>query len=98
MDELDTSSDSEDIESLVPNSYIQDKLKSLNILIMGGHQIWQNRLKELYPYFNYIDSDNVNFDINVNNGRTENKNKVIYIGSNNFSYFRDLVINIILEK
>ena len=65
MDELDTSSDSEDIESLVPNSYIQDKLKSLNILIMGGHQIWQNRLKELYPYFNYIDSDNVNFDINV---------------------------------
>lgn len=98
LDELDTSSDSEDIESLVPNSYIQDKLKSLNILIMGGHQIWQNRLKELYPYFNYIDSDNVNFDINVNNGRTENKNKVIYIGSNNFSYFRDLVINIILEK
>lgn len=91
---------------------------------MGCHQIWQNRLKELYPYFNYIDSDNVNFDINVtrnadivlfntlycshslyykmknnvNNGRTENKNKVIYIGSNNFSYFRDLVINIILEK
>ena len=124
LDELDTSSDSEDMESLVPNSYIQDKLKSLNILIMGGHQIWQNRLKELYPYFNYIDSGNVNFDINitrnadivlfntlhcshslyykmknnVNNGRTENKNKVIYIGSNNLSYFKDLISNIILEK
>ena len=32
---------------------------------MGGHQIWQNKLKELYPYFNYIDSENVNFDINI---------------------------------
>lgn len=66
LDELDTSSNNnEGIESLVPNKDIQDKLKSLNILIMGGHQIWQNRLKELYPYFNYIDSDNVNFDINI---------------------------------
>lgn len=66
LDEFDTSSDNnEEIESLVPNKDIQDKLKSLNILIMGGHQIWQNKLKELYPYFNYIDSENVNFDINI---------------------------------
>ena len=66
LDEFDTSSgNNEEIESLVPNKDIQDKLKSLNILIMGGHQIWQNKLKELYPYFNYIDSENVNFDINI---------------------------------
>ena len=32
---------------------------------MGGHQIWQNKLKELYPDFTYIDSDNINFDINI---------------------------------
>lgn len=67
LDEFDISSsdNNEEMESLVPNNYIQDKLKSLNILIMGGHQIWQNKLKELYPYFTYIDSDNINFDINI---------------------------------
>lgn len=66
LDEFDTSSgNNEEMESLVPNKDIQDKLKSLNILIMGGHQIWQNKLKELYPDFTYIDSDNINFDINV---------------------------------
>lgn len=125
VDELDCPEE-EAVEetSIVPNSYVQGKLKSLNILIMGGHQVWQNRLKELYPYFNYIDSENVNYDINitrnadvvlfntlhcshtlyykmknnVNNGREENKGKVIYIGSNNLNYFKEIVSNIVLEK
>lgn len=100
-----------------PNSYVENKLKSYNILIMGGHQIWQNRLKEVYPYFTYIDSDNVNFDINitrnadfiffntlhcshtlyyriknnVNNGRTNNKEKIVLVSSNNLDYFKNLV-------
>lgn len=125
VDELDCPEE-EAIEetSIVPNSYVQGKLKSLNILIMGGHQVWQNRLKELYPYFNYIDSENVNYDINitrnadvvlfntlhcshtlyyrmknnVNNGREENKGKVIYIGSNNLNYFKEVISNLVLEK
>lgn len=125
VDELDCPEE-EAVEetSIVPNSYVQGKLKSLNILIMGGHQVWQNRLKELYPYFNYIDSENVNYDINitrnadvvlfntlhcshtlyyrmknnVNNGREENKGKVIYIGSNNLNYFKEIVSNLVLEK
>lgn len=125
VDELDCPEE-EVVEetSIVPNSYVQGKLKSLNILIMGGHQVWQNRLKELYPYFNYIDSENVNYDINitrnadvvlfntlhcshtlyyrmknnVNNGREENKGKVIYIGSNNLNYFKEIVSNLVLEK
>lgn len=125
VDELDCPEE-EAVEetSIVPNSYVQDKLKSLNILIMGGHQVWQNRLKELYPYFNYIDSENVNYDINitrnadvvlfntlhcshtlyyrmknnVNNGREENKGKVIYIGSNNLNYFKEVISNLVLEK
>ena len=125
VDELDCPEE-EAVEetSIVPNSYIQGKLKSLNILIMGGHQVWQNRLKELYPYFNYIDSENVNYDINitrnadvvlfntlhcshtlyyrmknnVNNGREENKGKVIYIGSNNLNYFKEVISNLVLEK
>lgn len=125
VDELDCPEE-EAVEetSIVPNSYVQGKLKSLNILIMGGHQVWQNRLKELYPYFNYIDSENVNYDINitrnadvvlfntlhcshtlyyrmknnVNNGREENKGKVIYIGSNNLNYFKEVISNLVLEK
>ena len=125
VDELDCPEE-EAVEetSIVPNSYVQGKLKSLNILIMGGHQVWQNRIKELYPYFNYIDSENVNYDINitrnadvvlfntlhcshtlyyrmknnVNNGREENKGKVIYIGSNNLNYFKEIVSNLVLEK
>ena len=125
VDELDCP-EAEEVEetSIVPNSYVQGKLKSLNILIMGGHQVWQNRLKELYPYFNYIDSENVNYDINitrnadvvlfntlhcshtlyyrmknnVNNGREENKGKVIYIGSNNLNYFKEVVNSLVLEK
>lgn len=125
VDELDCPEE-EAVEetSIVPNSYVQGKLKSLNILIMGGHQVWQNRLKKLYPYFNYIDSENVNYDINitrnadvvlfntlhcshtlyyrmknnVNNGREENKGKVIYIGSNNLNYFKEVISNLVLEK
>ena len=103
-----------------PNSYVESKLKSLNILVMGGHQTWQNRLKEIYPYFTYIDSDNVNFDINitrnadiiffnilhcshtlyyriknnVNNGRTNNKEKIILVSSNNLDYFKKIVTHI----
>ena len=107
-----------------PNSYVESKLKSLNILVMGGHQIWQNRLKEIYPYFTYIDSDNVNFDINitrnadiiffntlhcshtlyyriknnVNNGRTNNKEKIVLVSSNNLDYFKDIVSKTLFES
>lgn len=48
---------SSDASANYPTKYIENRLKDLNIVIMGGHQIWQNRLKEIYPYFNYIDSD-----------------------------------------
>lgn len=125
LDKIDIEDKSGDsIENLLPNSYIQDRLKEKNIVIMGGHQIWQNKLKELYPYFTYIDADNVNYDINItrnadiilfntlhcshtlyyrvknntNNGRTDNKNKLIYIGSNNLNYFRDVITNLITDK
>lgn len=119
VDELDCPEE-EAVEetSIVPNSYVQGKLKSLNILIMGGHQVWQNRLKELYPYFNYIDSENVNYDINITRNadvvlfntlhcshtlyyrmkNNVNNGKVVYIGSNNLNYFKEIVSNLVLEK
>ena len=100
-----------------PNSYVEKRLRELNIVVMGGHQIWQNRLKEIYPYFTFIDAENVNYDINitrnadfiffntlhcshtlfyrvkanVNNGRKNNKEKLIFIGSNNLANFKEIV-------
>ena len=122
LEEIDTATPISSSDSNRPTSYIENRLKSMNIVIMGGHQIWQNRLKEIYPYFNYIDSDNVNYDINitrnadiiffntlhcshtlfyriknnVNNGRTNNKEKLVYIGSNNLGYFKDVVSKTVL--
>lgn len=106
------------------NKYIEDKLKDLNILVMGGHQTWQNKLKETYPYFNYIDTNNVNYDINktrnadiiffntrycshtlfykiknnVNNGRNNKKDKLIFIENNNLNYFKKIVNQTVLKS
>lgn len=124
VDALDTAEVEAEESPALPNSYVQGRLKNLNVLIMGGHQVWQNRLKELYPDFKYLDSDNVNYDINItrnadivffntlhcshtlyyrmknniNNGRMERKNKVIYISSNNLDYFKEMVSKAALGK
>ena len=124
VDALDTAEEEAEESPVLPNSYVQGRLKNLNVLIMGGHQVWQNRLKELYPDFKYLDSDNVNYDINItrnadivffntlhcshtlyyrmknniNNGRAERKNKVIYISSNNMEYFKEMVSKAALGK
>lgn len=124
VDALDTAEKVVEKSSVLPNSYVQGRLKNLNVLIMGGHQVWQNRLKELYPDFKYLDSDNINYDINItrnadivffntlhcshtlyyrmknniNNGRDERKNKVIYISSNNLDYFKEMVSKAALGK
>lgn len=124
VDALDTAEEEAEESPVLPNSYVQGRLKNLNVLIMGGHQVWQNRLKELYPDFKHLDSDNVNYDINItrnadivffntlhcshtlyyrmknniNNGRDERKNKVVYISSNNLEYFKEMVSKAALGK
>lgn len=93
---LDTAEEEAEESPALSNSYVLGRLKNLNVLIMGGHQVWQNRLKELYPDFKYLDADIVFFNTlhcshtlyyrmknNINNGRNERKNKVIFISSNN---------------
>lgn len=117
IDEQDTEVETELTAAVKPNSYVGKRLRELNIVVMGGHQIWQNRLKEIYPYFTFIDAENVNYDINitrnadfiffntlhcshtlfyrvkanVNNGRKNNKEKLIFIGSNNLANFKEIV-------
>lgn len=36
-----------------------------NIVIIGGHEIWQNHMKKEFPNFTYIGSEQYNFDVNV---------------------------------
>lgn len=117
IDEQDAEAETEITADVKPNSYVERKLRELNVVVMGGHQIWQNRLKEIYPYFTFIDAENVNYDINitrnadyvffntlhcshtlfyrikanVNNGRKNNKEKLIFIGSNNLANFKEIV-------
>lgn len=126
LEEMESAAEdySSDASVNYPSQYIENHLKNLNIVIMGGHQLWQNKLKEIYPYFNYIDTDNVNFDINitrnadyvffntlhcshtlfykiknnVNNGRTNNKEKLVFISSNNLSYFKEVVSKSVLPQ
>lgn len=38
---------------------------SKKIVVIGGFFSWQQRLKEIYPNFTYIDTDNLNFDVNL---------------------------------
>ena len=44
---------------------LEKLIRSKKILVMGGHINWQNRIKEVYPSFTYMDSDNVNFDVSI---------------------------------
>lgn len=40
-------------------------LSNKRIVVVGGHENWQNKLKSLYPDFTFIGADDINFDINV---------------------------------
>ena len=51
--------------SIQPTPHLESLLKQLNIVIVGGHRIWQNKVKDVYPYFSFIDADNINYDINL---------------------------------
>lgn len=42
-----------------------DKLKNSKGLIIGGHNKWQDRMKELLPNYIFIHPDNMNFDIRL---------------------------------
>lgn len=42
-----------------------DKLKQVKAVIIGGHNKWQQRMKELLPNFIFIHTDMLNFDLSV---------------------------------
>lgn len=49
----------------ISDSSLKVKLRNLKVLVIGGHVNWQNKLKEIYPEFSYIASDNVNFNVGM---------------------------------
>lgn len=42
-----------------------NKLHQVKAIIIGGHEKWQTRMKELLPNFGFIHTDMVNFDLSV---------------------------------
>lgn len=61
---IDLNKDDVNSINLVERS-LKSKLKGLKVLVIGGHVNWQNKLKEIYPEFSYIASDNVNFNVGM---------------------------------
>lgn len=45
-----------------------DKLKEINGVIIGGHEKWQQKMKEYLPKFIFIHTDMLNFDVTALNG------------------------------
>lgn len=43
------------------------RLKSLNAVIVGGHERWQAKMKESLPKCTFIHTDMINFDVNILN-------------------------------
>ena len=46
-----------------------ERLKEYKGVIVGGHDNWQRKMKELLPNFKYIQTDALNFDINILNDK-----------------------------
>ena len=44
---------------------LERALRGMKVLVIGGHANWQNKIKEKYPKFPYIDHENVNFNVNI---------------------------------
>lgn len=58
-----------DSREAYPNEAIDfDKLKSFKAVLIGGHEKWQARMKELLPEFVFIHPGNHNFDLRLLDG------------------------------
>lgn len=42
-----------------------NRIKKYNAIVIGGHEKWQQRMKELLPNFRFIRHDNLNFDTKI---------------------------------
>lgn len=44
---------------------IPPELKDLRFVVVAGHPRWQEKMKTLFPKFNYLNADNLSFDLNL---------------------------------
>ena len=58
-----------------------EELKSFKAVLIGGHEKWQQKMKEYLPNFVFIRTDNLNFDVKLLDGV-----KVIYVFTNYLSH------------
>ena len=54
-------------EEYIEKDIDTNKLKNVKAVVIGGHEKWQQRMKELLPNFTFIHPDALNFDINILN-------------------------------
>lgn len=46
-----------------------ERLKEYKGVIVGGHDSWQRKIKEMLPNFKFISTDALNFDVNILNNK-----------------------------
>ena len=52
----------------VNNVFVEPDTSNKRIVVIGGFFSWQQRLKEIFPNFIYIDTDDLSFDVNLVKG------------------------------
>lgn len=55
-------------EEFVEEEINLENLKQYKSVVIGGHEKWQQKMKELLPNFIFIHPDNLNFDVRILNG------------------------------
>lgn len=55
-------------EGFIEEKINPEELKNYKAVVIGGHEKWQQRMKELLPNFIFIHPDNLNFDIRLLDG------------------------------
>lgn len=55
-------------EDFISENFNPDVLKDYRAMVIGGHEKWQQRMKELLPNFIFIHPDNMNFDARLLDG------------------------------
>ena len=55
-----------DSSTIIPtNKEIIELTKNKTVLIVAGHDIWQSKIKALFPNFFFIPKNNLNFDVTI---------------------------------
>lgn len=86
IEALETQLENQNETQQQSDTVVVPDLSDKRIVVVGGHENWQNKLKSLYPDFTFIGADDISFDVNV----VRNADIVIFnfIHSSHTLYYR----------